>query len=73
LNPSSHGELEGMLAEDARWPKIDNLWIASNFFNPNRNLVGTLDQARKILQNMPDLATDADIEPTKRPEPGLTI
>jgi hypothetical protein len=73
LNPSSHGELEGMLAEDARWPKIDNLWVASNFFNPNRNLVGTLDQARKILQTMPDLITDADIEPSKRPEPGLTI
>ncbi len=73
LNPSSHGELEGMLAADSRWPKVDNLWIASNFFNPNRNLVGTLDQARKILSSMPELVRDADTDITNRPEPGLTV
>ena len=73
LTPASHGELDGILDDDQRWPKIDNLWIASNFFSPNRNLVGTLDQCRKVLANFNGHPVEVDTEETTTTEPTLSV
>ncbi len=49
VNPTSHGELHGLLQSDGRWPRLQNLWVISSFLEPARNLLGTLIQTRKTL------------------------
>lgn len=73
VTPASHGEIEGFLSEDQRFPKIDNLWVSSNFFNPNRNLVGTLDQAQRVLANFNEQPLVTDIEETTPQGPSITM
>ncbi len=70
--PGSHGEIEGLLGENQRWPKIDNLWVASNFFNPNRDLIGTLDQARKVIANFSAPLLETDLEEPTLKNPMIT-
>lgn len=73
ISPASHGEIEGLLDDDQRWPKIENLWLTSNFFNPNRGLVGTLDQARRVVTQMGMPLTETDLEEHERPGSNLTV
>lgn len=47
--PTSHGEMVGALADDGRWPKLQNLWVISGFMDSERNLVGAIRQARRTL------------------------
>jgi hypothetical protein len=63
VNPYSHGELAELLPADGRWPKLQNLWIISNFMDPAKNLLGALRQTRRTLATVagePALAIDSD-------------
>ncbi|MCM2280221.1 MAG: NAD(P)-binding protein [Bdellovibrionaceae bacterium] len=73
VSPQSHGEVEGLLSEDQRWPKIENLWVASHFFNPHRDLIGTLDQARLVLENFRSPHLETDLEENAAPGSNLTV
>lgn len=73
ISPGSHGEIEGLLGEDGRLPKIENLWVASGFFNPNRDLIGTLDQARKVSAQFSAVALETDLEDLTSKGPSITV
>lgn len=49
ISPTSHGDMVGALAEDGRWPKIQNLWVISSFMDAEKNASGSIRQARKTL------------------------
>jgi hypothetical protein len=49
VNPMSHGDLIGLLGEDGRWPKLQNLWVVSGLLDSQKNLLGTIRQARHTL------------------------
>jgi len=49
VSPCSHGDLTGILPEDGRWPKLQNLWVLSGLLDPSKNLLGTLRQTRRTL------------------------
>jgi hypothetical protein len=52
VNPSSHGDLHGALAENGHWPKLQNLWVVSGLLDTSKNLLGTLRQARRTLASI---------------------
>lgn len=49
VNPMSHGDLVGVLGEDGRWPKLQNLWVISSFLDSSRNLPGSIRRTRLTL------------------------
>jgi hypothetical protein len=72
VNPTSHGDLTGALPDDGKWPKIQNLWVISNFLDPMKNTVGGLRQARRTLASIVGepaeiMAMDTDL--TDPPQP----
>ncbi len=73
VNPSSHGDLAGILPEDGRWPKVQNLWVLSGLLDPFKNLLGTMRQARKSLAAIagePALPVSADSDLSEaKPQP----
>lgn len=52
VSPTSHGDLTGVLAEDGRWPKIQNLWVVSSFLDADKNTFGSLRQTRRTLASI---------------------
>ena len=52
VNPTSHGDLTGALADDGKWPKVNNLWVISGFMDAARNTVGSIRQARRTLAKL---------------------
>lgn len=52
VNPTSHGDLTGALAEDGKWPKLQNLWAISGFMDPAKNLIGTMRQTRRTISSV---------------------
>ena len=53
VNPTSHGDLKGVLPEDGRWPKLQNLWVVSGFLGGEaRNTLGAITQARRVLASI---------------------
>jgi hypothetical protein len=73
VNPSSHGDLTGILPEDGRWPKIQNLWIVSGLLDSSKNLLGSMRQARRSLAAIAGepavpIVTDSDLADS-RPQP----
>lgn len=71
---SSHGDLSGALAEDGRWPKLQNLFVASGLFDPAKNLVGTIRQVRRTLATIAGepaetLANDDSSATSAEPQP----
>jgi len=52
VNPSSHGDLTGVLAENGAWPKLQNLWVVSGLLDSEKNLIGTLRQTRRTLASI---------------------
>lgn len=73
VNPASHGDLSGVLAEDGRWPKLQNLWVISGLLDPAKNLLGVLNQTRRTLAAVagePAIAIETDSDLTHgRPHP----
>ncbi len=49
VSPTSHGDLVGILPEDGKWPKLQNLWVISGFMDPMKNVIGAIRQARRTL------------------------
>ena len=49
VSPTSHGDMVGALGPEGRWPKIQNLWVISGFMDAEKNLAGSLRQARRTL------------------------
>jgi hypothetical protein len=49
VNPTSHGDLTGILPEDGRWPKLQNLWVIASFMDAEKNTTGLIRQARRTL------------------------
>jgi thioredoxin reductase len=49
VSPTSHGDLTGILAEDGKWPKVQNLWLITSFQDAEKNVMGMLRQARRTL------------------------
>lgn len=49
VSPTSHGDLTGLLGEEARWPKVQNLWLVTSFTDAEKNLLGSIRQARRTL------------------------
>jgi hypothetical protein len=49
VSPTSHGDLTGLLGADGRWPKLNNLWLISSFLDEQKNLLGSIRQARRTL------------------------
>lgn len=65
VSPTSHGDLVGVLGEDGRWPKIQNLWVISSFQDAEKNLAGAIRQARRTLASIagePVLMHEADTD-----------
>ena len=52
VSPTSHGDLTGILGEDARWPKLQNLWLLTSFTDAEKNAMGMLKQARRTLATL---------------------
>lgn len=52
VSPTSHGDMIGLLGEDGRWPKIQNLWVISSFMDAEKNLAGSIRQARRTLASI---------------------
>lgn len=52
VSPTSHGDLTGLLGEDARWPKLQNLWLVTSFTDAEKNVLGLLRQARRTLASL---------------------
>ncbi len=72
VNPSSHGDLVGVLPEDGQWPKLQNLWVVSGLMDPNKNLIGSLRQTRRTLAALagePVVAIDQDTDLSEGPQP----
>jgi hypothetical protein len=72
VNPTSHGDLTGALPDDGKWPRLQNLWVISNFLDPIRNTMGGLRQARRTLASIAGepaeiMAMDTDL--TDPPQP----
>lgn len=59
VNPLSHGDLQGALPADGRWPKVENLWLISGSLNHERNLWGTLLQTRLSLSSVYSASGDS--------------
>ena len=49
VNPLSHGDFRGFLTEEGRWPKLENLWVVSSFLDSEKNILGSLRQARRTV------------------------
>lgn len=60
-SPASHGSLLGAFEVPGRLPKIENLWLTSSFFSDERNTLGSLIQARKVIEDIGDHSTDTDL------------
>jgi hypothetical protein len=60
-SPASHGSLLGAFEMPGRLPKIENLWLTSSFFSDERNTLGSLIQARKVIEDIGDHSTDTDL------------
>jgi hypothetical protein len=58
VNPTSHGDLHGVLQPDGRWPKIQNLWLISSFLDQERNLPGAIRQARRTVSAIDHVPVD---------------
>lgn len=72
VSPTSHGDLTGVLPEDGRWPKIQNLWLTSKFLDSEKNLLGSLRQTRRTLAAIagePAVVIDADTDLSEGPQP----
>lgn len=52
VSPTSHGDLTGALADDGKWPKLENLWVISSFLDPRKNTLGAISQARRTLASL---------------------
>ncbi|MEK7357577.1 MAG: NAD(P)-binding protein [Bdellovibrionota bacterium] len=52
VSPLSHGDLVGAMGTDGRWPKLQNLWMISGFMDAEKNLAGTIRQARRTLASI---------------------
>ncbi|CAN5725823.1 hypothetical protein BH10BDE1_BH10BDE1_29830 [soil metagenome] len=59
--PASHGSLNGAFEEPGRLPKISNLWMTSALFSKERNTLGTLIQARRVVEEIGEAMNDTDI------------
>jgi len=73
VNPSSHGDLVGILPDDGRWPKIQNLWVISGLLDSTKNLLGLMRQTRRSLAAIAGepalpILTDSDLAYSK-PQP----
>jgi hypothetical protein len=72
VTPTSHGDLTGALSEDGRWPKLENLWVVSNFLAPEKNVLGTIRQARRTLASIvgePVVSVESDTDLSEGPQP----
>lgn len=49
VSPTSHGDLTGLLPESGKWPKLQNLWTISSFLDSEKNLIGSIRQARRTM------------------------
>ncbi len=49
VSPTSHGDLVGVLSDDGRWPKVQNLWVISSLMDAEKNVMGLIRQARRTL------------------------
>lgn len=49
VSPDSHGAQFGLLSNDVSVGKLQNLFVASNFFSKERDLLGSLEQCQRIL------------------------
>jgi hypothetical protein len=52
IAPASHGHVDIELTPDYRLPKIENLWLGSHFWSPERNTLGAISQARRVLSQI---------------------
>jgi len=73
VNPTSHGDLIGLLPEDGLWPKLQNLWVISGFLDPAKNLIGALRQTRRTLaavagDPVEPMVSDSDLNENPAPQ-----
>jgi hypothetical protein len=61
VSSASHGSLLGAFDVPGRLPKIENLWLTSSFFANERNTLGTLIQARKVIEEIGEHFSDTDL------------
>jgi hypothetical protein len=74
VSPTSHGDLIGALAEDGRWPKLQNLWVIASFMDAEKNATGLIRQARRTLASIAGEPAQAHINDTDLHEtPALTV
>lgn len=70
--PISHGELSGVLGEDGKWPRLQNLWVISSFLNRSKNVLGAIQQTRLTLTSVigesPEVIA-ADVDSMESPQP----
>lgn len=64
--PGSHGSLAGQFEPTGKLPKIENLWLASQLFNSERNLLGSILQAKRIVAEIGAMPS-RDIDPELKP------
>jgi hypothetical protein len=52
VSPTSHGDLAGVLPDDGRWPKLQNLWVIASFMDAEKNATGLIRQTRRTLASI---------------------
>ncbi len=73
VSPTSHGDLTGILGEDGRWPKVQNLWLVTSFQDAEKNMMGMLRQARRTLAGLVGEPAEAISHDTDLHEEGPAV
>lgn len=72
VSSTSHGDLGGLMPDDGRWPKLQNLWLLSSFTDTEKNVAGLIRQTRRTLAALagePAQAMVADTDLHEAPAP----
>ncbi len=72
VSQTSHGDLSGLLPDDGRWPRLQNLWVISSFTDTEKNVPGLIRQTRRTLAALagePVQAIETDTDLHEAPTP----
>lgn len=69
VSPTSHGDLTGLMPDDGRWPKVQNLWIMTSFTDSEKNVTGLIRQTRRTLAALAGEPVQAHAADTDLHEP----
>jgi len=73
VTPARVAKADGLLTEEFKWPRIENLWLASPDFNAGSGLLGVLDQCQRVLNGFSAIQPPVDPDEPRVQRPSLSV